>query len=262
MSFNDIQNFESQHYTGIPYLTKSAPKGWAYKSQDLIDMTEGDIDSVLEVMAQNNIAFLPTNANLESRLTVSDRERFPPSQGFKHMPDFWEIAWPSIVSAPETETEIQTEIDACPYALSFIKEAHQRGIDVLVGTDVIMPYVIPGEAIHQQLAIMAEALGSSETAIEAATRINGQRIDRDKIGEIKVGAYADVLLFKNDPRGDLDNLKDWDYVIVDGRVYPRADVDAAVTDFDKHFNGPLYSTVMTTAYGFLAGDYEKSEIHH
>ena len=261
MSFNDIQDFESQHYTGIPYLTKPAPIGWAYKSQDLIDMTQVEIDKVLDVMVENNIAFLPTNANLESRLTVSDRERFPPSDGFKHMPDFWEIAWPSIVSAPRTETEIQTEINARSYALSFIQKAHKRDVDVLVGTDVIMPYVIPGEAMHQQVAIMTEALGSSEAALEAATRTNGNRIDAGKIGEIRVGAYADILLFRADPRGDLENIKNWDYIIVSGRLYSRAEVDAAVNAFEKHFKGPFYSTVMNTAYGFLAGDYENSEVN-
>ncbi len=260
MSFNDIQNFESQHYTGIPYLTKPAPTDWAYKSQDLINMTQDEIDKVLDVMVENNIAFLPTNANLESRLTVSDRERFPPSEGFKHMPEFWEISWPNVVSAPETNAEIQTELSARPYALSFIKKAHEREIDVLVGTDVVLPYVIPGESMHQQLAIMAEALGSSEAALEAATRTNGRRIDAGKIGEIKTGAFADMLLFKTDPRGNLDKLRYWDYAVLDGRLYARADVDAAVKTFDKHFKGPLYSTVTNMAYGFLAGDYENSEV--
>jgi len=228
MSFHDIQNFESQHYTGIPYLTKSAPKNWAYKSQDLIDMTPSDIDAVLKVMAENNISFLPTNANLISRLTVSDIERFAPSEGFQHLPEFWEIAWPSVVSYPETEAEIQTELEAQPYALSFIRKAHDSGIDVLVGTDVIMPYVIPGESLHQQLELMSQALGSSEKALQAVTQTNGQHIHPGKIGEIAIGAYADILLFKSDPRNDLTSL--------------------------------LYSRVMSIAYGFLAGDYENSEV--
>ena len=260
ISFNDIQNFESQHYTGIPYLAKPAPTDWAYKSQDLINMTQDEIDNVLDVMVENKIAFLPTNANLESRLTVSDRERFPPSEGFQHMPEFWEVSWPNVASAPKTNADIQTELNARPYALSFIQKAHARNIDVLVGTDVIMPYVIPGESMHQQLAIMAEALGSSEAALEAATRTNGNRIDAGKIGEIKTGAFADILLFKSDPRGSLENLKNWDYAIVDGRLYTRADVDAAVRTFEKHFKGRLYSTVTNMAYGFLAGDYEDSEV--
>ena len=260
MSFNDITNFESQHYTGIPYLTKPAPKGWAYKSQDLIDMTPSDIEEVLARMATNNISFLPTNANAKSRLTVSDKERFPTSDGFSHLPEFWELAWPSIVSHPETAEEIEIELKAVPIALSFIRKAHDRGVDVLVGTDVIMPYVIPGEAIHQQLQLMSNALGSDEKALMAATKTNGNHIDPGKIGKITAGAYADLLLFKNDPRKDLENIQHWDYAIVGGRIYARKDVDAAVERFDRHFRGKIYSTVMNTAYGFLASDYENSEV--
>ena len=260
MSFNDIRDFESQHYTGIPYLTKPAPKDWAYKNQDLIDMTPADIDAVLGVMTENNISFLPTNANLISRLTVSDKTRFPPSEGFKHLPEFWEIAWPSVVSHPETDAEIETELEAVPFALSFIRQAHAHGIDVLVGTDVIMPYVIPGESLHQQLKLMSEALGSSDKALQAATQTNAQHIDPGKIGEISVGAYADLLLFKSDPRGDLANVKNWDYAMVDGRLYTREDVDAAVDKSDRHFRSRLYSTIMKIAYGFIASDYEDSEV--
>ncbi|WP_418152757.1 amidohydrolase family protein [Litorimonas sp. RW-G-Af-16] len=260
ISFGDIKNFESQHYTGIPYLIKPAPIGRAYKNQDLIDMTESDINDVLNVMVMNNISFLPTNANLMSRLTVSDIERFPPSEGFKHLPEFWEIAWPSIVSHPETEAEIQTELEARAYALSFIRKANESGIDVLVGTDVIMPYVIPGEAMHQQLEIMSQALGSNEKALQAATHVNGKHIDPGKIGQIATGAYADILLFKNNPRHDLATIKNWDYAIVDGRVYSRKDVDAAVEKFDKHFRGALYSRVMNAAYKVIAGEYEASEV--
>jgi len=260
MSFNDIQNFESQHYTGIPYLTKPAPKGWAYKSQDLIDMRPEDVQAVVEVMVANNISFLPTNANLMSRLTVSDSRRFPASDGFRYLPEFWEVAWPSIVSYPETEEEIDTELEAIPDALSFIRQAHEGGVDVLVGTDVIMPYVIPGESMHQQLKLMSNALGSDEMALQAATGLNGRHIDAGNIGEISVGAYADILFFRDDPKKNLENIKQWDYAMIGGRLYAREDVDLAVEKYGKHFRGNLYSKVMNTAYGFLAADYEDSEV--
>jgi len=268
LSFNDIQNFESQHHTGIPYLTKPAPKDRAYKSQDMIDMSPADMDAVIQVMLDNKITFLPTNANGMSRLTVSDPARFPASEGFKHLPEFWEIAWPSIISHPETDAEIATELEALPVTKAFMRKARERGVDVLAGTDVIMPYVIPGESIYQQLGIMADAFGSNPEALKAATRINGRHIDRGKIGEITIGAYADLLLFSDDPGNDMrDNISNdlaailnWDYAILDGRVYERGDVEAAVEKFDRHFRGRLYSKVMGTAYGFLASDYEDSEV--
>jgi hypothetical protein len=260
LSFNEIENFESQHYTGIPYLNKPAPKGWAYKSQDLIDMAQPDIDEVVATMKTNNISFLPTNANGMARLIVSDIERFPPTKGFAYLPEFWQVAWPSIISHPETEAAIQTELEALPASLSFIAAAHKGGVDVLVGTDVVMPYVIPGEAMLLQLELMAEALGSNEAALNAATEINGQHIDRGKIGVIKIGAYADLLLFKTDPRGDLSNVQNWDYAMVGGRLYSRQEIDEAVNAYEKHFRGRLYSTVLNLAYGFMAGEYEDSEV--
>ena len=260
LSFHNIRNFESQHYTGIPYLSFPAPKGWAYKSQDLISMAPSYVDSVLEVMSSNNISFLPTNANNRSRLTVSDPDRFPASPGFRHMPNFWETTWPSIVSHPETDAEIETELEAAPVALAFIKKAHERGVDVLVGTDVIMPYVIPGESIHQQLELISKALESDEKALRAATFTNGQHIDSGKIGEISIGAYADMLLFKQDPRGNLAAIQNWDYALIGGRLYHREDIDNAVERYDRHFQGRIYNTVMNMAYRIVGTGYENSEV--
>ena len=85
VKMSDIRNFESQHYTGIAYLHRDAPQGWAYKTEDLMNLTPDEVAEVIGVMSANNIAFLPTNANAMSRLTVSDAERFPASAGFRHL---------------------------------------------------------------------------------------------------------------------------------------------------------------------------------
>lgn len=258
-SLANVADFEVQHYTGIPYLNKPAPKDWAYRSQDLIDMTPAEIGDALSVMVANNISFLPTNANAMSRLTASDKSRYPASDGFSNVPEFWEIAWDTIVSHPETEAEIQTELEAMPVALSFIRKAHDGGVDVLVGTDVVMPYVIPGESLHQQIALMSQALGSPELALQAATLTNGQYIDKGRVGEVAVGTKASLLFFKTDPRGDLSNIPNWDYLMVEGRLYTREEIDVAVEQYRQHFRGKLYSKTLNIAYGFLAPDTEGSE---
>jgi len=194
-----------------------------------------------------------------SRLTASDKSRYPASDGFSNVPEFWEIAWDTIVSHPETEAEIQTELEAMPVALSFIRKAHDGGVDVLVGTDVVMPYVIPGESLHQQIALMSQALGSPELALQAATLTNGQYIDKGRVGEVAVGTKASLLFFKTDPRGDLSNIPNWDYLMVEGRLYTREEIDVAVEQYRQHFRGKLYSKTLNIAYGFLAPDTEGSE---
>ena len=251
VKLSEITDFENQHYTGVPYLENDPPEGFAYLSQDLIDMSEEEIDALLALMVQNNISILPTNANQLARLTVSDRDRFPATEGLMHLPLFWQQAWPNIVSHAETPEEIETELRAGPPARAFNRRARAAGIDVLVGTDVVMPYVIPGEALHLQLEMLSQAFGSDEAALEAATRVNARHIDEGMIGRIQTGAYADLLFFEDDPRRGLASMPDWTLLIANGRLYDRASLDEAVKRYDRHFNGKIYSTVMNFVYSLL-----------
>ena len=254
MKMSDITNFESQHYTGIPYLHRSPTNGWDYRTEDLMDMTPTEIMKVISVMRENNIAFLPTNANAVARLSVSDIARFPATEGFRHLPDLWAIAWPSIVSHPETDAEIEIQLKGMATTSSIARAAHLGGVDILVGTDVIMPYVIPGEALHLQLEILSDIFGSRQEALRAATQINGRHIDKGRIGHLKIGAYADILLLKRDPRADLDTLQDWEFLLVAGRLYTKDQIDLAVTRYDQHFHGVIYSTILRIVYLLLLSD--------
>jgi len=260
VKMSEINNFESQHYTGIPYLHRSAPKGWAYKNEDLIDLGAEEIAEVVKVMKANNISFLPTNANGRARLTVSDIGRFPATKGLRHLPDFWQIAWPSIISHPETEAEIEAALNAVPVAVNFIREAHIGGVDVLAGTDVVMPYVVPGESLHLQIEILEKAMGSYETALQAATAVNGHHIDDGKIGRVAVGAYADMLIFENDPGRGSEATKRWHFLIVGGRLYTKEYIDRAVERYDRHFKGTFYTKLLGFAYSIIASEYEGSEV--
>jgi len=125
IKLSDIRNFEIAHFTGIPYLENDPPDGRAYLSQDLIDMTDEDIENVISLMRQNNLSILPTNANNLARLTVSAPERFPATTGLRHLPAFWQQAWPGIVSHPETKAEIEADLMASPIGLSFMRRARR-----------------------------------------------------------------------------------------------------------------------------------------
>lgn len=254
VKLSDVRNFEIAHFTGIPYLEDDPPEGFAYLSQDLINMTEDEIVRVISLMQQNNLSILPTNTNTLARLTVSDRERFPPTQGLRHLPAFWQRAWPGIVSHPETETVIQADLMASPIGLAFMRRAKEAGIDVLAGTDVIMPYVIPGESLHLQIGMMATAFEDTESALVAATQINGKHVDDGKIGRIKTGAYADLLFFEDNPRRNLDSVRYWSRLMVDGRLYYREDLDNAIAKYDRHFNGIIYSSLMNFVYSLMSDE--------
>ena len=89
MNLRDVSDFEVQHFTGLPYLSKSPPGDFDYRSEDVSAMTEADIAEVISLIRANRIAILPTQANQNARLTASDHQRFPPTEGLRHLPAFW-----------------------------------------------------------------------------------------------------------------------------------------------------------------------------
>ena len=117
-----------------------------------------------------------------------------------------------------------------------------------------MPYVIPGESLHLQIGILADAFDGLDAALIAATKINGAHIDPGKVGRIIRGGHADILLLQNDPRETLDAVLHWEYLLVGGRLYARQEIDAAVEKYDRHFNGNFYNSVMHAAYSIFMSE--------
>lgn len=254
VNLSAISNFESQHFTGIPYIFREPTTGWDYKSTDLLEMDSAEIAKIVQIMRTGNISFLPTTANGFARLTVADPDRFPPTAGAAHLPKVWSAIWPNIVSHAQTDDEIETDLRGIKKTQEFIRTAHEGGIDILVGSDVLMPYVIPGESLHLQIGILADAFGDLDAALMAATKINGAHIDPGKVGRIIRGAHADILLLQNDPRETLDAVLRWEYLLVGGRLYARQEIDAAVEKYDRHFNSGFYNSVMQAAYSMFMSE--------
>ena len=256
-----VRNFESQHLTGIPYVNGSRPPyGWDYKNEDVVGMSNADIALAIELAKENNISFTPTLINTRLRLVASDSERFPPTEGMKYLPDFWDMAFRGVAWHPSTEAEISIQLDGVKAAKNIIKRAHAAGLDILAGTDTIMPFVVPGDALLLELDVLSEVLGSPEGALTAATITNGDHIDKDNVGVLRIGAYADMLVLTSDPRIDLKTVRDWEFLMTGGRLISAAQMDKQLARFDKHFHGKAYSAIMGYAMSIKAKDYSKDNV--
>ncbi|PHR91688.1 MAG: hypothetical protein COA69_10885 [Robiginitomaculum sp.] len=256
-----VHNMQVQHLTGVPYIDGSRPVyGRDYSDADMNALSEAGFIQALDIAKANNISFTPTLSNYQMRLIAADAKRFPPTEGMQHLPEFWNMAFQTVAWHPSNQTEIDARLLAIENSKKFVKAAHENGIDILAGTDTIMPYVVPGESLLIELDILGEVFESTEDALASATTINGYYIDKDKIGVLKVGAYADMLLLTSDPRKDLQAVRDWNFLVVGGRFITRVELDKQVTRFDKHFNGLGYRTIMGIAMAFKASDYAKEKM--
>jgi hypothetical protein len=256
VTLRGLHDFEAQHLTGFPYLSRPRPPhGTDVRGEDLLAMSDGEIDSVLDLVQRNRIALTPTMGNPPLRLIASDPRRFPPTPGAADIPAFWASAWNLIAGHPEGEKQIQVTLRSLRRTRDIVRRAHARGIDVLAGTDTLMPWIVPGEALHLEMARLADAFGSNDAALAAATIVNGRHIAPGQIGQIVPGARADILLLPEDPAADLAALRRWKIEIADGRRYDRAVIDGWVSRYRRHFHGWFYATVMDGLTAIVVNQY-------
>jgi cytosine/adenosine deaminase-related metal-dependent hydrolase len=237
-----VSDFESQHLTGVPYLHRPRPPhGWDIRDEDVMALGDGETEEALAVAQRQRVSFTPTLANFRLRLSASDPVRFPPPAGAALLPAFWSDAWQIIAGHPTGEPAIARRLDSLLALQDLVRRAHQRGIPILAGSDTLMPFVVPGEALHLELQALHEAFGSSEAALASATTVSGRHIAEGEIGVIAPGARADLLILREDPTRRLGALRDWQHVFADGRRYDRTTVNTWLDLYKQHFHDRLYA---------------------
>ncbi len=248
-----LVDFEVQHMTGVPYLHQTRPPvGWDIRTEDLLAMKSADIEAVMALASRQRLSFTPTLANFSLRLIASDVTRFPPGEAGQLLPNFWARGWDFVAGHPEGELQIQNQLKSLPVLAQLTRAAHDAGMDILAGTDTLMPWVVPGQSLQLEIQTLASALGDKEIALESATRINGKHIDLGAIGVLVPNARADILLLNEDPRHDLSAVTRWHSLIIDGRYYSRAQIDRWLAQYQRYFDQPLYRLVMDNLIGLIA----------
>jgi hypothetical protein len=128
---------------------------------------------------------------------------------------------------------------------------YQAGVPIRVGSDAGNLFVVPGAGLHAELRQLVDAGIDSESVWAAATRGAGEALGLEGLGVVQEGAPADLLVFRRDPIHDFTALPTLEAVVADGRLFPRAAIDAAVARWRRHFGGWTYDRVSEGAARLL-----------
>ncbi len=115
--------------------------------------------------------------------------------------------------------------------LRLVGAMHRAGVRLLAGTDEMVPFVMPGFALHDELALLVEAGLTPLEALRAAT-IDPARFlgATDSLGTVAPGRIADLVLLDADPLADIHNTTRIRAVVANGRVFDRAALDALLAE--------------------------------
>ena len=109
-----------------------------------------------------------------------------------------------------------------------------------MGTDSPQMFNVPGFALHRELRVVAESGMSNYAILRSGTASVGRYVTDHlgldgNFGTVAVGQRADLVLLRQNPLDDLDNLTDRVGVMVRGRWITRADIDAGLAALaEKH----------------------------
>jgi imidazolonepropionase-like amidohydrolase len=176
----------------------------------------------------DNVAALDTTPGLQY-VAPAVRNQWDP----KH--DFRLQSWtPQMFDATRTRNKVASKL---------VVDLHKAGAKLVLGTDTGNPFVVPGFAVHDELALLVAAgltrWQALRMATAAAAEVAGQP---GSFGVIAPGARADLLVVDRDPLADLGALAQPSLVVVRGKLQARAVLLATVEGASKPPGDP-YATL-------------------
>jgi hypothetical protein len=218
------------HSAGVARLvTKNPPvPGDGRNEADLFaEMDEAKAKDLIQFLVSHNVALDPTWRNSWvgypkdwERFAQEDRDFFDhgdpnmlayyPRERMMGALDQYRAPRPSGPAAERRKLGFQN-------SLRFHKMFVDAGGHLIPGADS-NPVKVPGINLHHEFMIYAEAGVTPMQIIQGATKWSAEMIDRGKdLGTIETGKLADVILVNKDPLQNIENLRDLNAVIFDGK---------------------------------------------
>ena len=113
---------------------------------------------------------------------------------------------------------------------------HEQGVPLLAGTDALIPMIVPGDSLHDELALLVRAGLTPYDALNAATRTPSEMFPgfRD-LGVLAAGRAGNAVLVSSNPLQNLAVLRTPDATIIGGVYLDRATLDARLAEIAERF---------------------------
>jgi hypothetical protein len=218
------------HSAGIGRLITSTPSapGDGRNEADLFsDMDMDKAEELIEILVDSGMALDPTYRNSWIRYPA-DWERFAEDDR-----NFFDTADPALMAYyPPARMEAALQQYRPPRPSGEVAERRMRGFKnslrfhkmfvdagghLIPGSDS-NPVKVPGTNLFHEMMIFVEAGVTPMQIIQGATKWSAELLNKgDDIGTIETGKIADIIIVNEDPLRDIENLRELDTVIFDGK---------------------------------------------
>jgi imidazolonepropionase-like amidohydrolase len=194
------------------------------EGSDMVAHSIRDADVDAEVMAllrERHVCYVPTLTRELSTFVYAEEPAFFEDPFFRRWADAAEVAR---LSAPDARRAVADSPAAARYRVGLgqaqrnLKALTDAGVLVAMGTDVGPAGRFPGYFEHLELTLMAEAGLTPAQVLHTATEGAAACLQRDDVGTLEPGRWADFLVLDADPLEDVANARRLSAVYVAGNL--------------------------------------------
>ena len=185
-----------------------------------LDVDGPAVDSLIQALRERRVSVDPTLVAYHTKFWWRDSvyQRDPDVALVPEVLENWKVL--GMPTGNWSRAEFDRAQAAWPRMLALVRRFYREGVHLTVGSDLASPWVIPGIAFHQELALLESAGIPRSEVLRLATRNGAEALGIDReTGTVEVGKRADLVVLERDPLRSLDNTRRILYVIVGGKMF-------------------------------------------
>jgi imidazolonepropionase-like amidohydrolase len=126
--------------------------------------------------------------------------------------------------------------------MRMVIDLNKAGVPLMIGTDLMLPGIIPGYSVHEEMMIWQEAGIPPADILRSATIVAAKFVSLDdRLGSISEGKTASIVLVRANPLEDISNAQQIESVFLRGKYFSREDLDQLLEeamDLAQHVTTP------------------------
>ena len=193
--------------------------------QRLSEVNPQELQGVYNRIRASGMTICPTVVTFKTLTNITPilNGRFPRSEYISPgVMDLWKSLWTQQSDLPDFIWRNWVQM---------VVGLNSAGVPMMVGTDLMLPGILPGYSVHEEMVIWQEAGIPPIDILRSATIVPVQFMGlEDRLGSVIEGKTASLVLVRGNPLEDIRNAQQIESVFLRGQYFSRSDLDRLLAE--------------------------------